>query len=224
MPDDDVLLCLDLSVRLSVCLPVSVSPHSFPIGIRIRSCFTHSVPSASLPLRAVFTSLCWPAKRILCHFLLIASYIESSAEWELKGGKEMLFTFSMALFTSYFRASACAFAMHTDTHVFLFGFSVSCVRSSFSYAWVFHKTKWHSGTTWHHSGLSICIFECAFSASSSSALILPTVARVSEIVNTRVKQMYKCKIISALSVWFCFQHFSSCFFLCFVAFFLLWVR
>lgn len=204
-----VLICL------SACLTVSVSPHSFPIGIRIRSCFTHSVPSASLPPGAVFTSLCWPAKRILCHFLLIASYIES---W--RGGKEMLFTFSMALFTSYFRAWACAFAMHTDTHVFLFGFSVSCVRSSFSYAWVFHKTKWHSGTAWHHSGLSICIFECAFSASSSSALILPTVARVAEIVNTRVKQMYKCKIISALSVWFCFQHFLSCFFMFCCVFFI----
>lgn len=40
MPDDDdVLLCFDLSVRLSACLSVSVSPHS------LRSCFTHSAPS-----------------------------------------------------------------------------------------------------------------------------------------------------------------------------------
>lgn len=173
-----------------------------------------------------FSSVCLPPTWRCLRQLMLASEAHTLSlsthcklHRELKGGKEMLFTFSMALFTSYFRACACAFAMHTDTHVFLFGFSVSCVRSSFSYAWVFHKTKWHSGTAWHHSGLSICIFECAFSASSSSALILPTVARISEIVNTRVKQMYRCKTISALSVWFCFQHFWSCFFYVLLRFF-----
>lgn len=133
MPDDDVLLCLDLSVRLSVCLPVSVSPHSFPIGIRIRSCFTHSVPSASLPLRAVFTSLCWPAKRILCHFLLIASYIES---W--RGGKKCFLLFPWHFLLLTFELGLVLLPC-TQTHTcFSLGFqwvasaAVSVMRESFT--------------------------------------------------------------------------------------------
>lgn len=98
-----VLICL------SVCLPVSVLPHSFPIGIRIRSCFTHSVPSASLPPRAVFTSLCWPAKRIPCHFLLIASYIES---WR---GERNAFYFFHGTFY-FLLSSLCLCFCHARTH------------------------------------------------------------------------------------------------------------
>lgn len=125
MPDDDVLLCFDLSVRLSLFRLIRF-PLAFAFAVALPIQFR-------LPPSHLFTSLCWPAKRILCHFLLIASYIES---W--RGGKKCFLLFPWHFLLLTFELVLVLLPC-TQTHTcFSLGFqwvasaAVSVMRESFT--------------------------------------------------------------------------------------------